>query len=200
MLHCSTASALSVNSYAVGPPTPSQIYFRVWPTNVPKKPRWTLFHPPFFFFTCVSFGDDPWRAVHFQTYGTCQHVRMRISATWNYKASRLRLLPRRRINDTWNRVVRRWGADPRLVMVVLQYPRMVTNTLHRRLIIYSEKWSIQTHCQCADHKFYMLCLGDRTQNLGVKIRINLKRNLLYIRNRFVPRSKHFPPRLQRPIS
>ena len=26
-------------------------------------------------------------------------------------------------------------------------------------------------------------------------RLNTKRNLLYIRNQFVPRSKHFPPRL-----
>ena len=30
--------------------------------------------------------------------------------------------------------------------------------------------------------------------------LKTKRNLFYIRNRFVPRSKHFTPRLQKPVS
>jgi hypothetical protein len=40
-------------------------------------------------------------------------------------------------------------------------------------------------------------------NLEVRIRFNLlkkKRDLLYVRSQSVPRCKHFPPRLQKPVS
>jgi hypothetical protein len=46
---------------------------------------------------------------------------------------------------------------------------------------------------------YTNCKRHRGKGSGINI-LKIKRNLLYIRNQSVPRCKHFPPRLQKPIS
>ena len=44
---------------------------------------------------------------------------------------------------------------------------------------------------CKKEKY---CLQSSYSNIKINF-LKTKRNLLYIRNQFVPRSKHFPPRL-----
>ena len=75
LLHCSTASALSVNSYAVGPPTPSQILFRF----DPQMYRRTLFHPPFFYLqNFLSFSDF---TSHLHCYIALLHLHCQLIPT-----------------------------------------------------------------------------------------------------------------------
>ena len=128
LFHCCTVSSLSVNSYAKSSPpprSPNLFRFCVWPTNVPKEPRWTLFFPPFYLPACL-FCHDPWRVVNFHTYGTCQLVRMRWSEI--IKALELRGITTQASTFlhelvTFDTAVVR-SVSPQLFMVILQEPRV----------------------------------------------------------------------------
>jgi hypothetical protein len=51
----------------------------------------------------------------------------------------------------------------------------------------------------AAQQLYRLAFGGFAKSFQINI-LKMKRNLFYIRNQSVPRCKHFPPRLQKPVS